>query len=241
MPAATNEPNTNSRIRKVIGTVSRSAFWKSLPIVLFSSWFALARPNWATVKSRVLLLQRRHRVEHRLDTLVRGLGLAAHRELHERGVPVRRDRLRRAGSERRAHVLHLGQRAQLRRDARDRGAEGRVGDRQRLALDEDVLRGRLGEAGALEDRLCARRLARRALGVGQLDDAGCACRSPPTRSRTRSTRTSPSSSAPRSTVLRAQRDFPLSISAPCRLLATLSPSVPRGDRATPSGTTRSEP
>ena len=51
MPAATNEPNTNSRIRNVIGTVSRSAFWKSLPIVLFSSWFALAKPNSATVKS----------------------------------------------------------------------------------------------------------------------------------------------------------------------------------------------
>ena len=51
MPAATNAPNAKSRIRNVIGTESFSAFWKSLPIVSFSSFVALAKPNSATVKS----------------------------------------------------------------------------------------------------------------------------------------------------------------------------------------------
>ena len=49
MPAATSAPNANRRIRKVIGTESCSAFWKSLVIVLLSSWFALAIPNSAIV------------------------------------------------------------------------------------------------------------------------------------------------------------------------------------------------
>ena len=48
-PAATKAPKAKSRIRKVIGTDSFSAFWKSLPIVSLSSWFALAKPNSATV------------------------------------------------------------------------------------------------------------------------------------------------------------------------------------------------
>jgi len=48
-PAATKAPKAMSRMRNVIGTESFSAFWKSLPIVSFSSLFALAKPNSATV------------------------------------------------------------------------------------------------------------------------------------------------------------------------------------------------
>ena len=167
-PAATNAPNANSRIRNVIGTESRSAFWKSLPIVLFSSWFALAKPNSATVKPGLCFCTRATASSTGCTFLsafsafpaIENCTSAAWRSF-EIAPPVGQK-----------DVLHLRQRVQLRRHARDRRAERGVAHRERPVLHEHVLGGRLREAGALQDRLRARCLAGRLLGVGQLDRPG---------------------------------------------------------------------
>ena len=47
-PAATSAPNASSRISRVMGSDSVSAFWRSVSNAAMSSFSELASPNWAT-------------------------------------------------------------------------------------------------------------------------------------------------------------------------------------------------
>ena len=60
-PAATSAPNATSRMISVTGSDEYSARWKSLLSVSLSSWFALAKPNSATVKPSCAVLHGRRR------------------------------------------------------------------------------------------------------------------------------------------------------------------------------------
>ena len=171
-PAATSAPNANSRITSVTGSDEYSARWKSLFSVSLSSWFALAKPNSATVKRVVAVLHAGDGVEHRLHPLVGRLLVALHLELDEHRVAVVGDLARVAGRERRAHVLDLRPRRDGPHDVRDRGAERRIGDGLRLRLDEHALVGAVREVGLLQDLLGRLRLAGGGVGVLQHPRAG---------------------------------------------------------------------
>ena len=91
-----------------------------------------------------------------VDCLVLG---AADLELDERRAPVLRDVVRVAWCERRADVADVRELRDPRDDVRDRGVEGGCACASRTALDQDVLGGRLLEAG-LENPIHAAGLAR---------------------------------------------------------------------------------
>ena len=166
-PAATSAPNATSMISSVTGSDEYSARWKSLFSVLLSSWFALAKPNSATVKSWMPRLDAIDRVEDRLHLLVGLVLVARDLELHESGVAVLGDLTTVRALERRANSLDVGQPLDRAHDVGHRGAKAGVGQRSRVRADENALRRLAREPGVVEHLLSLLRPARGGVGLLQ--------------------------------------------------------------------------
>ena len=201
MPAATNAPNANSRMRNVSGTDSCSACAKSLSIVSLRARSALALAELldAEAMGARAAATRQQRAPASRDRR-RRRRVALQVELDERGVPVlrahRRLELRRPRAARRASCARRARRVGMRATPPS----------SRVDCDEHALARSRPYAGVGQDPLRASGLAVRLLDVRQV----LACRRPSRarrpRRRAAASRRSPSSSAPRSSGRRGQRD-----------------------------------